>query len=57
MLQTFLQLIWKTFFLQDKVHEGVRIMEGHFLSPFTKFLPGIMPKEVETAKYEFLLIY
>lgn len=40
---------------KDKVQGDVRIMEGHFLSPFTKLLPGIMPEEVETANFQVIL--
>ncbi|XP_071787588.1 protein ABHD18-like [Asterias amurensis] len=32
-----------------------RLIEGHFLSPFAKYMKGIMPKEVETARFQFLL--
>ncbi|XP_076446925.1 protein ABHD18-like [Babylonia areolata] len=32
-----------------------RILEGHFTSPFTHHLPGIMPKEVETATFQMIL--
>jgi len=32
-------------------HEGTRILEGHFLSPVNEHCPGIMPKEVEIARY------
>ena len=32
-----------------------RYIDGHFLSPFTKHLPGVMPKEVEIARYKFLI--
>ncbi|KAL8609188.1 hypothetical protein ACOMHN_062428 [Nucella lapillus] len=32
-----------------------RIVEGHFKSPFTEHLPGIMPKEVETASFQMIL--
>ncbi|XP_035824379.1 protein ABHD18 isoform X2 [Aplysia californica] len=32
-----------------------RVLEGHFLSPFVHHLPGIMPKEVETANFQMIL--
>lgn len=32
-----------------------RILEGHFTSPFVHHLPGIMPKEVETATFQVIL--
>ncbi|BFZ24514.1 hypothetical protein BsWGS_27553 [Bradybaena similaris] len=31
------------------------ILEGHFTSPFIHHLPGIMPKEVETASFQMIL--
>ncbi|KAI8798026.1 protein ABHD18 isoform X2 [Biomphalaria glabrata] len=34
---------------------GARILEGHFTSPFVHHLPGIMPKEVETASFQVIL--
>jgi len=35
--------------VQDEVHKECRFIEGHFVSPFSKHLPGIMPPETETA--------
>lgn len=32
-----------------------RILEGHFHSPLSEHLPGIMPKEVETATFQVIL--
>lgn len=32
-----------------------RIIEGHFLSPLALHLPGIVPKEVETATFQIIL--
>ncbi|XP_059153119.1 protein ABHD18-like isoform X1 [Physella acuta] len=32
-----------------------RILEGHFMSPFVDHLPGIMPKEVETASFQAII--
>uniref|UniRef100_S4RCR1 Abhydrolase domain containing 18 n=1 Tax=Petromyzon marinus TaxID=7757 RepID=S4RCR1_PETMA len=41
----------------DKVYEqsDVRIMEGHFTSPLQHYLPGIMPPEIVTARFQFIL--
>ena len=36
--------------MQDEVHKECRIIEGHFVSPFSKHLPGIMPPETEIAR-------
>jgi hypothetical protein len=35
--------------VQDYPDGETRILEGHFWSPLAEQLPGIMPKEVETA--------
>jgi len=37
-------------FIQDEMYKECRIIEGHFVSPFCKHLPGIMPPETETAR-------
>jgi len=36
--------------IQDEVQKECRIIEGHFVSPFSKHLPGIMPPETEIAR-------
>jgi len=40
---------------RDEVQKECRVIEGHFVSPFTKHLPGIMPKETEIAKFQMIL--
>jgi hypothetical protein len=35
---------------KEELSGDCRLIEGHFLSPFEKILPGIMPKEVKTAR-------
>ena len=37
--------------LQDEQQANCRIIEGHFLSPFAEIIPGIMPEEVEVARF------
>ena len=32
------------------------ILDGHFTSPFVHHLPGIMPPEVQTARYHTVII-
>lgn len=39
----------------DEIHKECRIIEGHFESPFCKHLPGIMPPETETARFQMIL--
>jgi hypothetical protein len=39
----------------DETQKECRIIEGHFISPFTKHLPGIMPKEIEMARFQMIL--
>ncbi|XP_025084839.1 LOW QUALITY PROTEIN: protein ABHD18-like [Pomacea canaliculata] len=42
--------------IDKEVYDGdCRILVGHFLSPFTHHMPGIMPKEVETARFQVIL--
>ena len=36
--------------LQDEMHKECRIIEGHFVSPLSQHLPGIMPPETEIAR-------
>ena len=36
---------------QDEQQTHCRIIEGHFRSPFSELIPGIMSKEVETARW------
>jgi len=38
------------FFKQEEIKGDVRVLEGSFVSPLTKYLPGIMPPEVQTAR-------
>ncbi|XP_074649634.1 protein ABHD18-like isoform X2 [Tubulanus polymorphus] len=40
---------------KEDVQGGCRILEGHFESPFNRVLPGIMPKEVQTAWFQMVL--
>ncbi|ESP00013.1 hypothetical protein LOTGIDRAFT_213219 [Lottia gigantea] len=40
---------------KDVAYKDCRIMEGHFTSPFVKYLPGIAPKEVETAHFQMVV--
>ncbi|XP_002735130.1 protein ABHD18-like [Saccoglossus kowalevskii] len=40
---------------KDETRGECRIVEGHFLSPLQVHLPGIMPKEGEIAKFQFIL--
>ncbi|XP_071078732.1 protein ABHD18-like [Haliotis cracherodii] len=40
---------------KDEVQNDCRVMEGYFQSPFTKFLPGIMPVESEKANFQIIL--
>ncbi|XP_064637354.1 protein ABHD18-like [Lineus longissimus] len=39
---------------KEELSGDCRLIEGHFLSPFEKMLPGIMPKEVKTARFQML---
>lgn len=39
----------------DEMYKECRIIEGHFVSPFCKHLPGIMPPETETARFQMIL--
>ena len=49
--QIFYICVHKYFYgFQDEVHSEYRIMEGHFVTPFKKFLPEVVPDEVEIAK-------
>lgn len=40
---------------QEEVFSDCHIIHGHFLSPFVHHLPGIMPKEVQTARFQMIL--
>ncbi|XP_071124411.1 protein ABHD18-like [Mytilus edulis] len=40
---------------KDELQGDVRILEGHFESPFKKCVPGLMPKETETARFQMVL--
>lgn len=40
---------------KDEIQKECRILEGHFISPFTEHLPGIMPKETEMARFQVIL--
>ncbi|KAH3832402.1 hypothetical protein DPMN_105688, partial [Dreissena polymorpha] len=40
---------------KETVSADGRLLEGHFLCPVNEHCPGIMPKEVETARFEMLL--
>lgn len=40
---------------RDETQKDCRILEGHFVSPFIKHLPGIMPKETEIARFQVIL--
>ncbi|XP_022099609.1 protein ABHD18-like [Acanthaster planci] len=51
-------LVDKTYpvFIDKNEQRGeCRILEGHFVSPFAKYIKGIMPKEVETARFQVIL--
>lgn len=41
----------------DKVenYPQYKILEGHFLSPFVQYIPEVVPKEVEIARFQMLL--
>ena len=41
---------------QDEQQAHCRIIEGHFRSPFSELIPGIMSKEVETARWVYVII-
>ena len=41
--------------MQEEISGDCRLIEGHFVSPITKYLPGIMPKEVEIARFQAVL--
>jgi hypothetical protein len=49
-----LKLTWYSI-TQEELQGDVKIIEGHFFCPWTRLLPGIMPKEAEVAKYVFSL--
>ncbi|CAC5422803.1 Protein ABHD18 [Mytilus coruscus] len=40
---------------KDELQGDVRILEGHFVSPFKKCVPGLMPKETEIARFQMVL--
>ncbi|XP_077983740.1 protein ABHD18-like [Glandiceps talaboti] len=40
---------------KDEVKGECRLIDGHFLSPLQVHLPGIMPKEIETARFQMIL--
>lgn len=43
-------------YIDKEVSEnGCLLLEGHFMSPFKSLLPGIMPKEVELARFQMVL--
>lgn len=37
--------------MQEDLDGDMRILEGHFQSPVNDHCPGIMPQEVEMARY------
>ncbi|XP_071481684.1 protein ABHD18-like [Diadema antillarum] len=42
--------------VDSDVEKGeVRILEGHFRSPFDKYLPNVMPSEVKTARFQLVV--
>lgn len=40
---------------KEDVQTDCRILEGHFMSPFPQYLPGVVPKESETAYFQMVL--
>ncbi|KAJ4452114.1 hypothetical protein ANN_03631, partial [Periplaneta americana] len=40
---------------KEEEYSDCKILEGHFLSPFVTNLPGIVPKESETAHFQVVL--
>ena len=40
---------------KEELQGDVKILEGHFSCPWTRILPGIMPKEAEVAKFQVIL--
>lgn len=42
--------------IDSDVEKGdVRILDGHFRSPFDRYLPNVMPKEVKTARFQLIV--
>lgn len=41
--------------MQEEDYSDFRIMEGCFVSPFVRYLPGIVPNESETAYFQVVL--
>ena len=42
-------------FNQEEDHKHYKLVRGHFSSPFAAHLPGLVPKESETAHFEMLI--
>lgn len=42
-------------YLQDEKTSDFRILEGKFISPFAKCIPGIVPEESVEANFQILL--
>ncbi|CAH1777017.1 unnamed protein product [Owenia fusiformis] len=40
---------------KDEKRKDYRVLDGHFKSPFVEHLPGIMPEEVQNAKFRMIL--
>ncbi|KAK7864003.1 hypothetical protein R5R35_000109 [Gryllus longicercus] len=41
--------------VKEEVHSDCKILQGQFTSPFVKHLPGLLPKESETAHFQVIL--
>ncbi|KAJ1217033.1 hypothetical protein NDU88_004630 [Pleurodeles waltl] len=41
----------------DKVEEQIdcKILDGHFISPFSHYVPDVMPSECVTARFQFIV--
>ncbi|OWF45149.1 protein ABHD18-like [Mizuhopecten yessoensis] len=40
---------------KEEEKKGMKTIEGHFMSPFQRHLPGVMPEEVRTARFKMIL--
>nr|CAG4649445.1 EOG090X08BF [Scapholeberis mucronata] len=41
--------------VKEEEHRHYTVLDGHFQSPFAQHLPGLVPKESETAHFQILL--
>ncbi|PSN55357.1 Protein ABHD18 [Blattella germanica] len=55
MIKAFIANFQKIYIFWEDKYSDCTVLEGHFLSPFATYLPGIVPKESEIAHFQVVL--